>query len=59
MKKNYLFNFRGNLGDLFQLDTSSVTGEFGESDESCKSGDYGVPGEFGESCESGKVLTSH
>ena len=50
MKKNYLFNFRGNLGDLFQLDTSSVTGEFGESDESCKSG---------ESCESGKVLTSH
>ena len=56
MKKNYLFNFRGNLGNLFQLDTSSITGEFGESDESCKSGDYGVPG---ESCESGKVLTSH
>ena len=58
-RKLILFNFRGNLGNLLQLDTSSITGEFGESDESCKSGDYGVPGEFGESCESGKVLTSH
>ena len=59
MKKIVFYLILGGIWGIFQLDTSSITGEFCESGESCKSGDYGVPGEFGDSCESGKVLTSH